>query len=83
MDDAAELIKLGMEKQEDIRQGIKEMQDKGKEFLTTLENTASFGRDKELYKETLDDALDATKEALQTTQKASKEMAPPPVRRKQ
>ena len=83
IDDAAELIKLGIEKQEDIRQGLKEMQDKGKEFLATLESTASAGRDRELYKETLEDALESTKDALQIAQKGSKEMSPPPVRRKQ
>lgn len=83
VDDAAELINLGVDKQEDIREGIKEMQAKAKEFLTYLEELAKNGPELNSYKITLDDAIEATRDALKDADKAAKEIAPPPVRRKQ
>ncbi len=82
LDDAAELVDLGREKQEDIHAGIKEIQAKGKEYLAILEDLAANGAEKELYKETLEDAIEATRDAIKDAEKASKEVAPPPVRRK-
>ena len=82
VDDAADLIKLGVDKQEDIREGIKEMQVKGKEFLAYLEGLASNGPELASYKTNLDDAIEATRDALKDAEKAVKEIAPPPVRRK-
>jgi len=83
VDDAADVISLAVEKQQDIRTGIKEIQNKGKEYLATLEKIQQKGTDLESYKETLEDAIDGTKDAIQDAQKAEKEMAPPPVRRPQ
>lgn len=82
VDDASDLIDLGREKQEDIRAGIKEMQKRLKEFLPTLEKLHSEGKDLALYKDTLLDAIDATHEAQLTADKAAKEIAPAPVRRR-
>jgi len=82
VDDAADLIDLAREKQQDIRDGIKEMQKKGKEFLAYLEPLDSSGLQLEAYKDTLDDAIEATKDALRDAEKAAKEIAPPPVRRR-
>lgn len=82
MDDAAELIDLGRDKQTDIRAGIKEMQKRVKEFLPVLEKLAAGGQELPLYKETLLDAIEATKEARQEAEKAAKEIAPAPVRRR-
>ena len=82
VDDATELIDVGREKQEDIRAGIKEMQKKGKEFLGTLERVAASSGDIEPFKDTLDDAIQSTKEALAGAEQAAKEIAPPPVRRR-
>ena len=82
VDDAAELIELARDKQEDIRDGIKEMQAKAKDFLTYLEGLAANGPERASYKETLDDAIEATRDALKDAEKAAKEIAPPPVRRK-
>jgi hypothetical protein len=82
VDDAAELVQLGVERQEDIRAGIKDMQSKGKGFLAQLEQLASGGAELETYKENLLDAIEATKEALDEAEKAAKEIALPPVRRK-
>jgi chromosome segregation ATPase len=83
IDDAADVISLAVEKQQDIRAGIKEMQSKGKEYLATLDKIQQKGTDLESYKETLEDAMDGTKDAIADAVKAEKEMAPPPVRRPQ
>ena len=82
VDDAANLIDLGREKQEDIRAGVKEMQKRVKEFLGVLEKLAAEGADLPMYKETLDDALEATRTAKEEVEKAAKEISPGPVRRK-
>lgn len=82
VDDAADLIQLGVEKQEDVHAGIKEMQAKGKEFLAYLEELTKSGPDRDSYKTMLDDAIEATQDALKDAEKAIKEVAPPPVRRK-
>jgi hypothetical protein len=83
IDDAAELIELGVERQHDIREGIKELEAKGKEFLPYLEKLAAGGQPIVAdFKDTLDDSIEATRQALRDAEKAEKEMAPPPVRRK-
>ena len=82
VDDAAELVDLGRERQDDIRAGIKEMQARVKEFLPQLEKLAAEGKDLATYKATLEDAIEATKEAQADAEKAAKEIAPAPVRRK-
>jgi hypothetical protein len=78
IDDAADLIDIGIEKQQDIRDGVKALQAGIKEFLPYLQGLAANGPERKTYKENLDDAIDATQDA----DKAAKEMAPPPVRRK-
>ena len=84
IDDGAELITLGAQKQEDIRDGIKEMQTKAKEFLAYLEKFSQSGAPElPALKDNLEDAVDASRQAIKDADKAAKEMAPPPVRRKQ
>lgn len=83
VDEAANLIELGRDKQEDIRAGIKELQAKGKEFLAYLEELSKNGPERASYQATLDDAIEGTRDALKDAEKAAKEIAPPPVRRKQ
>ena len=82
VDDAGDVISLAIEKQKEIRVGIKEMQNKGKEFLVTLHKFEE-NKDVDSYKETLDDAIEGTEDAIQDATKAEKDMAPPPVRRPQ
>ncbi len=82
VDDATDLIELGREKQEDIRAGIKDMQKRVKEFMPTLEKLLQGGQDLPLYKETLLDAIEATKDAQAKADQAAKEIAPAPVRRR-
>ena len=82
VDDAADLVELGVEKQEDIRNGVKEFAAKLKDFLPYLEQLAAGGPDREAYKDNLTDAIEATRDAARDAENAMKEMAPPPVRRR-
>jgi hypothetical protein len=82
VDDAADLIQLGIHKQEDIRKGIDLMAARTKEFLAILEKLSSGGPELEIYKDNLDDAIEGTRDAMNEAEKAKKEVAPPPVRRR-
>jgi hypothetical protein len=82
IDDAADLIDIGIEKQQDIRGGVKALQAGIKEFLPYLQGLAANGAEHETYKENLDDAIEATQDAAKDVDKASKEMSAPPERRK-
>ena len=81
IDDAADLIEIGIEKQQDIREGVKAMQTGIKEFLPYLQGLSTNGMERETYKENLEDAIEATQDAQKDVEKASKGMAAPPVRR--
>ncbi len=82
VDDAADLIQLGIEKQDNIRKGIDLMTSRAKEFLVVLEKLSADGPEKELYKDNLEDAIEGTRDAMNDAEKAKKKVAPPPVRRK-
>jgi hypothetical protein len=82
VDDAADLIQLGIEKQENIRQGIDMMTARTKDFIVVLEKLSNEGAERELYKDNLDDAIEGTRDAQNDAEKAKKKVAPPPVRRK-
>ena len=82
VDDAADLIQLGLEKQDNIRQGVDLMATKTKEFLVILQKYQTDGPEKEIYKDNLDDAIEGTRDAMNDAEKAKKAVAPPPVRRK-
>ncbi|HEY0703835.1 MAG TPA: hypothetical protein VGD60_13795 [Candidatus Acidoferrales bacterium] len=82
MDDAADQIALAREKQIDIRGPLKIMQSKGREFLETLQKLDKGGPEYDTYKETLQDAIEGTKDALTDADNAAKELTPAPVRRK-
>jgi hypothetical protein len=82
LDDAADLMQLGIEKQENIRAGVDLINTKAKEFLEALNKIAADKIDIDIYKDNLDDALEGTKDAITDSDKAKKAVAPPPVRRK-
>jgi hypothetical protein len=82
VDDAADLVQLGIHKQENIRKGIDLMAARTKEFLAILEKLSSGGPELEIYKDNLDDAIEGTRDAMNEAEKAKKEVAPPPVRRR-
>lgn len=82
LDDAGELVQLGIEKSQDIREAAKELQTKGKEHLDVLEKLLAGEQDVSPYREHIEDAITSTKAALKDAEKALKEIAPGPVRRK-
>ncbi len=82
IDDAADLVDLNVEKQTDIRDALKDFQTKGKEFLATLEKLSKDGPQLDTYKETLQDAIEGTRDALKDVDEASKKLAPPPSSRR-
>jgi len=83
MDDAADQIAVGQERQADIHGALKLMKSKGNEFLDILEKLEQNGAELDTYKDTLLDAIDGTKDALTDVDNGLKTTAPPPVRRKQ
>jgi hypothetical protein len=82
IDDAADQIEVAREKQVDIRASLKIMQTKGKEFLEALQKINEGGPEYETYKDTLQDAIEGTQDALSDVDKALKELNTAPVRRK-
>lgn len=82
VDDAADTLDAAVEKLEDIRPAIKEMEAKTKEFQVYLDKLAEGHADLPKFKDSLDDAIEATKEAMKTAEKASKAAPTAPVRRK-
>jgi len=82
VDDAADVMQLGIEKQENIRKGIDLMAARTKEFLPVLEKFSADGPELETYKDNLDDAIEGTRDAMNDAEKAKKKVAPPPIRRK-
>lgn len=82
VDDAADLIQLGIEKQQNVRKGIDLMAARTKEFLVTLQKIPTDGPDGEMYKDTLSDAIEGTQDASKEAEAAKKNVAAAPVRRK-
>jgi len=82
VDDAADQIAVAQEKQMDIHEALKLMETKEKVFLDSLEKYDKDGPELDTYRDTLEDAIEGTKDALMDVQEAEKEMLPAPVRRK-
>ena len=82
VDDAADLVTEGVEKQQNIRAGVDLIASKTKEFLQVLKKIQSDGKELDVYKENLEDAIEGTQDAMNDAEKAKKSVAPPPVRRK-
>jgi hypothetical protein len=82
IDDAADVIEVARERQQDIKLGLKQLTTRGKEDLAYLQELQKSGVELDSYKETLDDAVEATQDALNDAEKAAKDISAP-VRRKQ
>jgi hypothetical protein len=82
IDDAADQLDVAKEKQMDIRDELKMMKEKDKAFLETLEKYDKGGPELDTYRETLEDAIEGTKDALTDIEDSEKEATPGPVRRK-
>jgi hypothetical protein len=83
VDEAVDRMELGVEKQEDVREGIKAVQTQAPPFLAYLKDLSAKGPERNTYKENLDDAIASTEDAIRSAADSSKENAPPPpVRRR-
>ena len=82
VDDGADQIAMAREKQMDIRAVLKQMRTKYNEFLNQLQKYDKGGKDLDIYRDTLKDAIEGTQDALSDVEEAEKEMLPAPVRRK-
>ena len=82
LDDAADLMQLGIEKQENVRKGIDLMASRTKDFLPILQKYSANRPELEIYKDNLDDAIEGTQDAMNDAEKAKKKVVPPPIRRK-
>jgi hypothetical protein len=82
VDDAADLMQEGVQKQQNVRVGIDLIANKSKEFLEILKKIQAEGKELEVYKENIEDAIEGTQDASNDAEKAKKSVAPPPVRRK-
>ena len=69
VDDAADQIAIAREKQADIRASLKLMKLKSQQFLDVLEKLDQGGPEFDTYKDTLEDAVEATKMRLRTSRK--------------
>jgi len=71
-----------VQKQQNVRAAIDLISSKGKEFLQILKKIQADGKENDVYKDNLDDAIEGTQDAINDAEKAKKNVAPPPVRRK-
>jgi hypothetical protein len=84
LDEAVDRMELSVEKQEDVREGIKAVQTQAPQFLAYLTDSAAKSPESKTYKDNLDDAIESAKDAIRSADDAAKENAPPPpVRRPQ
>lgn len=81
-DDGTDEIEVARERQIDIRSALKSFDQKGKEFLAQLQKINKDSPDYDMYSDTLQDAVEGTREDLQDIEAALKELNPAPVRRK-
>ncbi len=81
VDDAADNLEAGLEKQENLRPGTKELDKRTKEFLPKLKELHD-NPDLAKFKSDLDDAMQATQDAADTAQKVAKELSAAPERRR-
>lgn len=82
--EAADRLRADQQKGLQIRKAIKDMEKRSKEYLDTLKTIeGANGPDLASYKDSLDDAIAGTQDALDAATKASKEYGSGPIRRKQ
>jgi hypothetical protein len=82
LDDAADLLTVGVERQQDIRAGIKEMQARVKDYQEILDKIQKDAVEIDTYKDSLQDAFESTKDAQADAEKAARKNAPAPSRKK-
>jgi hypothetical protein len=83
LDEAVDRMELSVEKQDDVREGIKAVQTQAPEFLTYLKQLAASNPERASFKDNLEDAIAASEDAIRSAADSARENAPPPVRRPQ
>ncbi|HUJ39089.1 MAG TPA: hypothetical protein VLW54_00975 [Candidatus Acidoferrales bacterium] len=81
VDDAADFLESGLEKQENLRPGTKELEKRTQEFLPRVKDlraNAALAK----FQSDLDDAIEATQDAADTARKVAKDLSAAPERRK-
>jgi hypothetical protein len=81
VDDAADFLEGGLEKQENLRPGTKELEKRTKEFLPKVRELRD-NPELAKFKSELDDAIQATQDAAATAEKVAKELSAAPERRR-
>ena len=81
VDDAADALEGGLEKQENLRPGVKELDKRTKEFLPKIQELRDSPQLAD-YKADLEDAIQATQDAAKTAEDVGKEISAGPERRK-
>jgi hypothetical protein len=82
VDDAADLMQEGIQKQQNVRAGVDLLASKTREFLEILKKIQAEGKEIDVYKDNIEDAIEGTQDAINDAEKAKKSVAPPPLRRK-
>ncbi len=82
LDEAVDRMELSVEKQEDVREGIKAVQTDAPTFLAYLKDVSARNPERASFKDNLDDAIASAEDAIRSAADSSKENAPPPVRRR-
>jgi hypothetical protein len=78
VDEAVDRMELSVEKQEDVREGIKAVQTQASEFLAYLKGVSANNPERNTFKVNLEDAIAATEDAIRSAADSAKENAPPP-----
>src|SRR3972149_3178017 len=73
VDEAVDRMELGVEKQQDVRDGIKAVQSRAPEFLAYLKNLAVASPERNTFKENLADAIASTEDAVRSAADSSRE----------
>jgi hypothetical protein len=81
VDDAADVLEAGLQRQENLRPGLKELERRTKEFLPRLQQLKENPQLAKMQ-DVLNDAIEATREAAETAAKVAKEISAAPERRK-
>lgn len=76
VDDAADFIEDALDRHEDVHEGIREMQKQAPKFLEELKKLEAGGPELASYKDTLEDAIEATHDAASDADKAARQLEP-------
>jgi hypothetical protein len=82
VDDGDELVGVAVDKQEDVHDAMKIFEARAKEFLPYLQSLEPKAPLLDDYKDNLDDAIEATKDAMSDLSDAEKTDSTAPIRRK-